>query len=308
MPCVRENRKIRSQAVRLLVVACGELTFDRISCAARKARLMKLDDYLDRIGYHGPVAPNLACLQGVHRRHVLAISYENLDVQLRRPVDLDVERIFEKMVVRRRGGWCYEMNGLLGWALGEIGFDVMRISGAVMRAIHGDMTFGNHLVLAVQLEVPYIADVGLGDALIDPVPMCEGDVAQAERVFNFELRSDGFWRFRNHPGSIPPDFDFAYEPADEKRLAEVCEGLQNDPESMFRQNLMCFRRDETGGTHVLLGRVLASPGQPKVVLEDPDAFCRTLSQVFELEDPEFADLWPQVCARHELIFGEVPVE
>ena len=90
---------------------------------------MKVEDYLERIGYHGPVAPNLECLQAVHRRHVLAISYENLDVQLQRPVDFDEERIFEKMVVRRRGGWCYEMNG----------FDVMRMSGAVMRSIHGDV-------------------------------------------------------------------------------------------------------------------------------------------------------------------------
>ena len=84
---------------------------------------MKLDDYFARIDYRGPVAPDLACLRAIHRQHLLAIPYEDLDVQLGRPLDLDPERIFEKLVARRRGGWCYEMNGLLEWALTEIGFD-----------------------------------------------------------------------------------------------------------------------------------------------------------------------------------------
>ena len=269
---------------------------------------MKLGEYLERIGYHGPTTPDLACLRGIHRRHVLSISYENLDVQMRRPVDLDMERIFEKMVIRRRGGWCYEMNGLLGWALGEIGFDVMRMSGAVMRSSQGHKTIGNHLVLAVQLEKPYIADAGLGDALIEPIPLGEGDIAQADRVFNLELQGDGFWRFRNHPGAIPSDFDFAYEPADEHLLARVCDELQADPDSMFRQNLICMRRDEGMGTHILLGRIFAHPDRSRVVLEDAEAFRRTLAQVFELEDPELGDLWPQVVARHEEIFGDRPIE
>ena len=269
---------------------------------------MKLGEYLERIGYHGPATPDLACLREIHRRHVLSISYENLDVQMRRPVDLDMERIFEKMVLRRRGGWCYEMNGLLGWALGEIGFDVMRMSGAVMRSSQGDKTIGNHLVLAVRLEETYIADAGLGDALIDPIPLAEGDIAQADRGFHLERQADGFWRFHNHPGAIPSDFDFLYEPADEHLLARVCDELQSDPESMFRQNLICMRRDEGGGTHILLGRVLARPGRPRVVLEDADAFRRTLAEVFELEDPEVGDLWPRIVARHEEIFGDRPIE
>ena len=78
---------------------------------------MKLDDYLARIEYQGPVAPTLACLSEVHRQHLLTIPYEDLDVQLGRALNLDIQRTFEKIVVRRRGGWCYEMNGLLGWAL-----------------------------------------------------------------------------------------------------------------------------------------------------------------------------------------------
>lgn len=93
------------------------------------SRLMKLHDYLARIEYRGPLATDLACLSAIHRQHLLAIPYEDLDVQLGRPLDLDPERIFEKIVTGRRGGWCYEMNGLLCWALREIGFEVQRMVG-----------------------------------------------------------------------------------------------------------------------------------------------------------------------------------
>ena len=94
---------------------------------------MKLDDYLARIEYRGPVAPDLACLTAIHRQHLLTIPYLDLDVQLGRLVYLDPERFFEKIVAGRRGGWCYEMNGLLCWALREIGFEVTRMVGGVGR-------------------------------------------------------------------------------------------------------------------------------------------------------------------------------
>ena len=91
---------------------------------------MNLAAYLARIGHTGPVQPDLATLRAVHRAHHFAIPYENLDVQLKRPVVTDPAAAFDKIVTRRRGGWCYEMNGVLGWALAEIGFNVTyRMSG-----------------------------------------------------------------------------------------------------------------------------------------------------------------------------------
>ena len=99
---------------------------------------MKLNDYLARIEYQGPVAPTLACLTEIHRQHLLTIPYEDLDVQLGRALNLDIQRTFEKIVARRRGGWCYEMNGLLGWALKEIGFEVTRVLGGIHRSLAGD--------------------------------------------------------------------------------------------------------------------------------------------------------------------------
>src|SRR4029079_13844164 len=81
---------------------------------------VRLDGYLERIGYDGPVEPTLACLTAIHRAPATRIAYEKLDVQLWLTVGQEREQLYDKLVVRRRGGWCYEMNGLLQGALEEI--------------------------------------------------------------------------------------------------------------------------------------------------------------------------------------------
>ena len=264
---------------------------------------MKLDDYLARIEYLGPVAPTLACLTEIHRQHLLTIPYEDLDVQLGRALNLDIERTFEKVVVRRRGGWCYELNGLLGWALEEIGFEVTRLLGGMLRSLRGDDAMGNHLVLRVELDGPVIADTGMGDGVLEPMRLEAGSGVQADRQFRFEELEDGYWRFHNHPGTAPADFDFVPAcTADQDRLARVCGNLQND--SIFTKNLICMQPDGTGGRKALIGRALALPGEEKRLLESADDLCDALATVFGLRDPEFRSLWPQVVARHAELFGD----
>src|SRR5262245_14404995 len=118
---------------------------------------MDLQAYFDRIGFTGTARPDIATLRALHRGHALSISYENLDVQLGRPVTIDPADAFDKIVRRGRGGWCYEMNGLLGAVLQEVGFKVTRLAGGVHRATRGPAAVGNHLVLLVDLdEGPWI--------------------------------------------------------------------------------------------------------------------------------------------------------
>ena len=266
---------------------------------------MQLNHYLARINYHGPVAPTLACLTAIHRQHLLTIPYEDLDVQLGRRLNLDLQHTYDKIVVRRRGGWCYEMNGLLGWALEQIGFEVTRVLAGMRRSLEGDDVMGNHLVLRVDLDGPLIADTGIGDGVLEPMTLQEGSGVQADRQFRLEQLHDGYWRFHNHPGALPANFDFLPDcPADEHRLARLCANLQNDANSLFRQNLICMQPVATQGMKVLIGRALALPGQEPKLLESADALCETLDTVFGLRDPEFPNLWPQVVARHAHRFAE----
>jgi N-hydroxyarylamine O-acetyltransferase len=265
---------------------------------------MKLADYLARIGFQGQPKADLECLSAIHRQHLLHIPYENIDVQMGRPLDLEIERIFDKIVHRRRGGWCYEMNGLLGWALAEIGFDVMRLAGGVMRSLDGDAVLGNHLVLVVELEQPYIADVGLGNGLIEPAPLRGGSIKQGFREYSFEEIEDGYWRFHNFSGALPPDFDFRYEAADESLLVESCDTLQSDPESIFLQNLICMRLHPEGA-RLMLGKSLflfSGLKSTQRMIESEEDLGRTLSEVFDLHDMPVDELWPRVVARHAELF------
>src|SRR5258707_7305951 len=108
---------------------------------------MDLKAYFDRIEFRGEARPDLATLRTLHRAHLRAIPYENLDVQLGRTVTTDPEAAFDKIVTRRRRGWCYEMNALFGAVLVQIRFKVTRIASAATRATTGDSAIGNHPLL-----------------------------------------------------------------------------------------------------------------------------------------------------------------
>ncbi len=265
---------------------------------------MQVGAYLDRIGYRGPVAPTLECLTGIHRCQALNVPYENLDVQLGVPVGQDIGPIFDKIVNQRRGGWCYEMNGLLGWALREIGFDVMRVTGAVHRRDRGDSTLGNHLVLLVRLEKTYIADLGLGDGIREPILLEAGVHRQGELVFRLEQLEDGYWRWHNHGFGNPATADFRDAPADEDLLNAKVQFLQTSPESVFVQNL-AFEIMRPESVVILIGRVLSEKtagGESKTVLNSPAEIEAALAQHFDIRNVQIAPLWPRICARHAEVF------
>ena len=133
---------------------------------------MDLSTYFRRIGYRGVARPDLLTLRRLLRAHVLSVPFENLDVQLGRPLGTDPADAYEKIVLRRRGGWCYEQNGLFGWALSAIGYDVTRVAAAVMRVERGAVSEANHLALLVRMPGSvdtWLADVGFGGSLLEPI-------------------------------------------------------------------------------------------------------------------------------------------
>jgi N-hydroxyarylamine O-acetyltransferase len=91
---------------------------------------MHLLSYLERVGFRHTPRVDITTLQDLLRAHVCSVPFENLDVQLGRPLTTDVDDAYRKIVIDRRGGWCYEQNGLFGWALQQIGFEVTRVAAA----------------------------------------------------------------------------------------------------------------------------------------------------------------------------------
>ena len=265
---------------------------------------MNLQSYFNRIAFKGNARPDLATLGALHQSHQLAVPFENLDVQLGRKLDIGVDAAYQKIVDRGRGGWCYEMNGVFGWALRQIGFDVIRVSAGVMRERLGDIQLGNHLCLLVRLDRQYLVDVGFGGTLLHPLPL--EAVQRTDRPYRVELRDsdDRYWRFIEAAGGEPFSFDFLAEAADERLLAEKCAFLNYASTSPFVQNLVVQRR--TLETHVSLrGRVLTtihSDRQERMLLTSAAQLVTVLHDIFGLDIPEAVTLWPAICARHDALF------
>jgi len=129
---------------------------------------LDLTGYFDRIDYRGPADPTLEVLQDLITAHTRTIAFENLDPVLGVPVhDLSPEALTGKLVYRRRGGYCYEHNGLMGYVLAEIGFRVRRLAGRVvwMLGPGAPPAAQTHTVLAVRFpgaQATYLVDVGFG--------------------------------------------------------------------------------------------------------------------------------------------------
>lgn len=259
--------------------------------------MMELAGYLDRIGVSERPTRTREWLARVHRAHLAAIPYENLDVTLGRPVSLDSAAAYAKLVEGGRGGWCYEMNGLLAWALREAGFTVDYLAATVRRHVSDESVPGNHLALRVDAEGPLLADVGFGDGLIDPVPLTAGTFRQGR--YDFGLGREGErWVFRNHPGGGAPAFDFSPDPVPKSWFSTPSTTLQTSPRSPFRNITICQRL--VGDRYLTLrGALLQWSGDPdQRIVASAAEFVEVLATRFGLTDPAFEALWPWVWERH----------
>lgn len=145
------------------------------------------DAYLSRLGAQLAPAPTLEFVAHLQMQHLLNVPFENLSVMAAEPIRLDVAHLYHKIVERRRGGFCYELNGLFGALLSRLGFPVQYLSAQVYQSDR--MRFGppfDHLTLCVEIDAtPYLVDVGFGDSFRSPIALPignTGDISGTYRV------------------------------------------------------------------------------------------------------------------------------
>lgn len=157
--------------------------------------VLDLDRYFERIGFTGKAAPDLVTLTAIHAAHVNAIPFEGINPLLRRPVDLDLPSLQRKLVDSRRGGYCYEHNGVLRAALEAIGFKVTGLGGRVRWNSPPDSPLGpkTHMLLKVDLpDGPYLADAGFGACVLDAPLRLVADVEQTTAMGTYRItETDG---------------------------------------------------------------------------------------------------------------------
>ena len=203
--------------------------------------------YLERIGVD-PAAvstPDRDTLERLQRAHVTGVPFENLAIvghpssdDRGQGVDLERPALYEKLVERRRGGFCYELNGLFNWLLAEVGYDVDRVVGAVLQ--DGEpLPPANHLTSIVHLDQPYVADVGLGvPPMRQPTPM-DGTARRDEAGVAWRVvesdRPDADYLTQYRVGEDPwsDRYVFRTEPRPLSYVEATCEYLTSAPESPF---------------------------------------------------------------------------
>jgi N-hydroxyarylamine O-acetyltransferase len=149
-----------------------------------------LGPYLDRIGFKGSLNADLDTLAALHGAHVAAIPFEGADPFLGRPVPLDLPAIEAKLVLARRGGYCFEQNTLFKAVLEQIGFTVTGLGARVRWMSPPDSPLGprEHMLLRIDLvEGTYLADVGFGACLMDAPLRLEAGIEQKTRMGTFRL-------------------------------------------------------------------------------------------------------------------------
>lgn len=203
---------------------------------------MNTTAYLQRINYHGPLTLNAETLRQLQVAHLLAVPFENLSIHWQEPVVLDDEALFEKVVTRRRGGFCYELNGLFAALLRELGFEVVMLSAEVANK---EGEFGpeyDHMALLVRLAGKrYLMDVGFGDSFREPLVL-DGRAEQfdGERAYRVDEAGEQLTlRRREEGGEWQAQYRFSLEPHVYADYAEMCRFHQTSPESHFTQGRVC---------------------------------------------------------------------
>ncbi len=263
---------------------------------------MDVQQYLTRINYAGPTDASLPVLTALHRAHLQNIPYENLDIHLGRKLEISVQNFFNKIVLQKRGGWCFEMNGLLAWVLQDLGFDVQLLAGSVEREDLNAAEAGDHLVLLVNVQgKKYLTDVGFGDGFLEPIPLLAGEHVCNGFLFRLEEPSPGRWVLHNHKFGAATQFDFSLQARELKDFNQRCDWLQTSAESGFVRTTVCQRFTETN-LFTLRGAVLTTvtPTEKTTrTINNQAEYVRVLEQEFLLEHPELAALWEKVWQRHQ---------
>lgn len=256
---------------------------------------LDLDAYLRRVGYDGPAEPSEATLAALHRAHLAAIPFENLNLMLGRGISVDLESIQAKLVYEKRGGYCYEQGQLFGAALERLGFHVDRLLARV--GPDGEPMRGRtHLTLRVRSDAGYwLADVGFGNSPPGPLslrgPRSGGPRSGGPQELDgwvYEVVPDdreGTWKVRElQAGEWVTLYRYEDRPVYPADVVMSNHYTATHPESWFTWQPIVARRDP-GALYSLVGRgyTITRPGHVKTrrTLTDEE-FAAALSEVFGL--------------------------
>lgn len=246
---------------------------------------MDVEAYLRRISYSGSIAPTAETLRQLQVAHLLTVPFENLSVHWGEPIILDDNALFDKIVSHRRGGFCYELNGLFAALLRSLGFDVEMLSAQVANS---EGVFGpdfDHMALRVTLEEKWLVDVGFGDSFLKPLLLVERlEQAQGHRSY-LMLPDDQYLTLtqRIDRQEWKTQYRFTLQPHQFSDYAEMCHYHQTSPQSHFTKARICSRATPEGRLTLSEMRLItttADGNRQEQILNNDEEYAGILLQHF----------------------------
>ena len=247
---------------------------------------MDAQPYLKRIGYRGSVRPTIDVLRRLHVRHLLSVPFENLDIQLGRPIILDQESFYNKIVRDRRGGYCYELNGCFAWLLRELGFRVSMLSAGVAGKNGGFSPDFDHMTLLVRLKEPWLVDVGFGDSFTEPkqLEITRSQLDNRELYGIAKKNRERVLSRWDEIGVWNPQYSFTLRP---RKLADFMARnryQQSSPRSHFSQGRLISKLTPTGRVTLSDKKLVVTSRRQRdeYPVKNPKQFDRLLTKYFHL--------------------------
>jgi N-hydroxyarylamine O-acetyltransferase len=250
---------------------------------------LDLPAYLERISYSGPCVPGAPALEALHLAHATHIPFENLDIQLGRPIRLDLESLQAKLVRGRRGGYCFEHNTLFAAMLERVGFRLNRLAARVRRGASRILP-RTHMLLEVEADGrPWLADAGFGgEGLLKPLPLVPGQVFE---VYGWHYRlqeQSGLWTLQClRRGEWLDLYAFTREPHFDADFEMANYYVSTHPASRFVQTLTA--QLATPEAHYILRDrellVLRGDEETSKAIADEEGLLRLLVETFGLHFP-----------------------
>jgi len=248
--------------------------------------LIDAERCLKRVEYSGPIEPTLYTLRALQMAFLLKVPFENLDIHLDLQIRLSPESIYEKIVSKKRGGFCYECNILFFELLSGLGFHVEYLSA---RMVSGS-TVGkeyDHMVLLVHLEYDYLADVGNGQSCREPLRI-DGTNKATSEDYAYRVGTHGkdyALYYRLSDTAWTPRFLFTLAPRDRADFSDMCHYHQTSPDSVFtRQRLVTIATFEGRVTLTDMRLSIAKGSEiQESVVNSEDEYYKILKQNFGIE-------------------------
>ena len=251
---------------------------------------MEAAAYLTRIQYSEPTRPDVQMLHRLQHAHLLTVPFENLDIGQNRLIRLDLDSLWQKIVIQRRGGFCYELNGMFAWLLKQLGYEVAYLNARVFNR-QGELGIEfDHLALLVRVPgeiTRWLVDVGFGDSFNEPLNFEErGEQVQGLRAYRLEESSNGYitWQ-KDYDGTWERQYFFDLQPRifpDEYESA--CLYHQTSPRSSFTRSSMISRATPEGRVSLEEGRLIltADGRRTERVFENNAEYHLLLKQYFDI--------------------------